>query len=111
MDASRELREVEIEFFDDWYDGPLSGVAVFAGQAYWFEAESDWDPDAKVRPLFLYPLTADELATERDLNRLFEVEAKGKPVEEWPQVLRERASHLPTKYSARESVGWFADRR
>jgi hypothetical protein len=51
MGASRELQEVEIEFFHDWYDGPLSGVAVFAGQAYWFEAESDWDPDAKVRPL------------------------------------------------------------
>jgi hypothetical protein len=108
VDAVPDVQGVEIEFVVDWYDGPLSGVAIYSNQAYWFEAQPDWEPNAKVRPLFLYPLTADELATERALHQLFEHEAKGKPVEEWPDALRGRDFDLPTKYGRRESVGRFA---
>jgi hypothetical protein len=110
MDAAPELQGVEIEFLVDWYDGPLSGVATYEGQAYWFEAEHDWDPDAELRPLFLYPASAEELAAERELHDFFANEAKGKPVEEWPDVLRERDFDLPTKYGRRQVVGWFAHR-
>ena len=110
VNAPNKLDGVEIEFFDGWYDGPLSGVASYDGQAWWFEAAEDFDPDSTKRPLFLYPLSADELATERDLQRLFDEQARGKPVEQWPPILRERDHDLPTKYAARESVGWFLSR-
>jgi hypothetical protein len=57
---------VVIEFFDGWYDGPLPGVASYDGQARWFEVAEDFDLDATKRALFLYPSSADELATERE---------------------------------------------
>jgi hypothetical protein len=107
---SPQLKGVKIEFFVDWYDGPLSGVAAHAGETYWFEADRNWNPE-RDPPLFLYPITAEELATERDLQRLFENKAQGKPVEEWPPVLREGARDLSTKYRIRGSIGWFADSR
>ena len=44
MNTDRELEEVEIEFWVDWYDGPVSGVATHEGQAYWFEAEPGFEP-------------------------------------------------------------------
>ena len=108
MDDSPELQGVEIEFAVDWYDGPLTGIAGYDGDAYWFEAETGWDPGADIRLLRLFPLTSEELDEERRLHRLYESEANGKPVEEWPRVLRERDFSLPTKYGVREPVGWFA---
>jgi hypothetical protein len=32
MNGRRELQEVVIEFFMDWYDGPLSGIAGCEGR-------------------------------------------------------------------------------
>ncbi len=105
-----ELRGVEIEFWVDWYDGYLSGIATHEGETYWFEAEPDFELDSHERKLFLYSLTPEEVARERELHRLFEVQAKGRPEEEWPQVLRERDLELPTPYATRERRGWFVDR-
>jgi hypothetical protein len=102
-----ELADVEIEFWVDWYDGPLAGVAAHGGAAFWFEAEPGSEPEGYERKLFLYALTDEELTRERELNRLFEEQAKGKPVEEWPPVLREREFELPTRYADRERRGWF----
>jgi hypothetical protein len=107
VSATDEVRGVEIEFRVDWYDGPVSGVATHRGQARWFEAEPGFDPDVRTRQLFLYPLSAEELARERELNRLYEEHARGKPAEEWPAILLERDWELPTEYAARASVGWF----
>ncbi len=101
-----ELEGVEIVFWADWYDGPVSGVARHAGRELWFEAEPTFYAHGP-RPLFLYPLTDDELAQERELDRLYEEHAKGKPVEEWPSILRGRDLELPSAYAARESLGWF----
>jgi len=52
------------------------------------------------RPLFLFPAADDELARERELDRLYQEQAKGKPVDEWPSVLRERDFELPSAYAA-----------
>ena len=107
MDGTRELQGVEIEFSVDWYDGPVMGVAVYDGAAYWFEPVENWDPGATARVLKLFPLTVGELAAERELNLLYEKKAAGTPVEDWPQVLRERDFGLPTQYGVREPIGCF----
>jgi hypothetical protein len=105
-----ELNDVEIQFLVDWYDGPLSGVASHGGATFWFEAEPGAEAKGFERKLFLYALAEDELTREQELNRLFEERAKGKPVEEWPPVLRERELELPTAYAATERRGWFVAR-
>jgi hypothetical protein len=105
--APSELADVEIEFWVDWYDGPMSGVARHAGQVYWFEAQPGSESKPRKRPLFLYPLSPDETARERSEHELWEREAKGRRVEEWPAALRERDYGSPSEYAMREPVGWF----
>jgi hypothetical protein len=107
MAATGELQGVEIVFWADWYDGPVSGVARYRGREHWFEAEPEFYAQ-KRRMLHVYPLTDDELAREKELDRIYEEQAKGKPVEEWPSVLRERDFELPSAYAERESLGWFS---
>jgi len=41
--ANAELEGVEVVFWVDWYDGPVSGLASYAGREYWFEAEPAFD--------------------------------------------------------------------
>jgi hypothetical protein len=110
MNTDEALEGVEIEFWVDWYDGPVSGIATHEGQVYWFEAEPGFEPVSVGRKLFLYPLTAEELVKERELDRVYQEQAKGRPVEEWPAVLREREWELPTEYAKRGHVGWFLAR-
>jgi hypothetical protein len=107
MHTDKALEGVEIEFWVDWYDGPVSGVAAHEGHVYWFEAEPGFEPVFLGRKLFLYPLTAEELAKERELDRIYREQAKDRLVEAWPAVLRERDWELPTKYAKRANVGWF----
>jgi hypothetical protein len=107
MSLANHLQGVVIEFWVDWYDGPVSGIATYEGREYWFEAASGFDPDLRKRQLFLYPITPQELARERELNLLYEEKARGRPVDEWPPILLERDFELPTNYASRDSVGWF----
>ena len=36
--------EIEMQWANDWYDGPLSGVAVYNGNHVWYQV-SDWSHD------------------------------------------------------------------
>jgi hypothetical protein len=112
VDGVRRVDGVEILWWEDWYDGPLSGVAVHAGQQLWFQAEGDGDdsigPDIASRRLVLYPLTAEELAAERRFNLLCE-KHRGeapRPGTEWREVWTTHTAKRP-EYAARAALGWF----
>jgi hypothetical protein len=111
--ADVELHNVEILFFFDWYDGPLSGVARYGGAEYWFEAEGREDETFALkiedRRLFLYPISADELAEEAFWQRLYEKYVRDKPEsEKWkfydPYEKRKKPDH-----ASREPIGWFVE--
>lgn len=57
--------EVRLIWHSDFYDGPLSGLAEWQGQRYWFKREYDSDE------LRLYALTPDELAHEEAVHEAF----------------------------------------
>jgi hypothetical protein len=78
-----------------WYDGPLSGVATYGGRVYWFEVERDWDPDAEVRPLFLCPLTAEELTAERELRELSRMRPRESRSRSGPRPFANETSTCP----------------
>jgi hypothetical protein len=108
----RRLRDVELLFFVDWYDGPLSGVARYAGTEYWFAAAGPDDDGFAPRPedrrFFLYPINADELADEEGWHRLYEQHVAGdKPESEKWRFYEPYEARQQPDYSSRDAIGWF----
>jgi hypothetical protein len=110
-----ELTGVAIDWWTDWYDGPIAGVASYGGHRYWFRGAGpdDYEPalDSSERRLYLYPMTDEEqsewaalyawervfrVANEEQRQRLFEQEGHA---DREPESSR-------TPYTARESIGW-----
>jgi hypothetical protein len=65
LDGLAELHGVEIQWFSDWYDGPVDGLAAYNGLDHWFAAVfepdmRDWHP----REYVLHPLTPDQAVRE-----------------------------------------------
>lgn len=65
LDGLAELHGVRMLWYDDWYDGPLDGLATYGGREYWFAAVDDhdrhgWHP----RRYLLQPLTAEQITHE-----------------------------------------------
>ncbi len=91
MTADRKLHGVEM-LFNDYYNGPLSGVARYQGSEYWFEAEGRKDEGFALtmrdRRFVLYPITPKELAGKTYWQRLYEEHVQGdKPESEKLAVL------------------------
>jgi hypothetical protein len=63
-----DLEGVEILWPREYYDGPLDGLASFAGREYWFVAVAS----PAGRRFSLHELTGAELEDEHRLHRLFE---------------------------------------
>ena len=72
--AQRTAQGVRLLWDHDWWDGPVSGLAEFEGNEYWYEAV--WDPErddwSHPRRYVLRELTAAELEDEWQWHRLFE---------------------------------------
>jgi hypothetical protein len=69
-----ELTEVRKVWFSDWYDGPLTGVALHEGREYWFvmvtnDDGEQWDFEPRVYVLHL--LTGEQLAQAWEMHRSF----------------------------------------
>ena len=111
MTFGDQLHGVEIAFFIDWYDGPLSGVARHLGTEYWFEAEGRQDETYAItmedRRFVLYPITAEELAEEADWQRLYDEHVQGKPESEKWKFYEPYENRRPPDYASRQPVGWF----
>jgi hypothetical protein len=70
-----ELTEVRKVWFSDWYDGPITGVALYDGREYWFvmvtndNASGSWDFDPRV--YVLHRLSGEQLAQAWLMHRSF----------------------------------------
>jgi hypothetical protein len=61
--------EVRLLWHVSYWDGPLTGLALYAGQKCWFQVV---DPEAETRVAVLRSLTKDQLAGEEEDHRLFQ---------------------------------------
>lgn len=69
------LHGVKILWIDDYYDGPLAGVAEYQDRLHYFDAE--WDPHqdsewTSPRLLRLWSLTDEEIAAAQARHQEFE---------------------------------------
>jgi hypothetical protein len=92
MVVTEQLENVEIVWWDDWYDGPLTGLARHGRDEHWFEVErldgdAQFDLNSATRRLFLYPLSSEELAAEKVFHAPWKERGQGRPVSEWPDAL------------------------
>lgn len=67
-----ELSEVRKVWFSDWYDGPLTGVALYEGREYWFVMVTNdygehWDFEPRV--YVLHRLAEVQLAQAWEMHR------------------------------------------
>jgi hypothetical protein len=111
MTGGEALQGVEVTFIFEWYDGPLTGVARHQGVEYYFEAEGHLDDTFELslndRRLFLYPITADELAVEGEWQRLFDEHVRDQPESEKWKFYEPYAKREQPDYASRTPVGWF----
>lgn len=54
--AVQQFTDVSITWFEDWYDGPTTGVAEHAGTRYWFTPLGDNWFDRRPRRYVLHSL-------------------------------------------------------
>lgn len=70
-----ELTGVRKLWFSDWYDGPITGVALQDGREYWFvmvtndDDRGSWDFDPRV--YVLHRLSGEQLERAWDMHRSF----------------------------------------
>ncbi|MBQ1011076.1 hypothetical protein KBX53_08960 [Micromonospora sp. M51] len=121
-----ELAEVRKVWFSDWYDGPITGVAVHDGREYWFvmvinddTAGGTWDFNPRV--YVLHRLSRDELAQAWDMHRAFASAglpgclhsptcAAADALAEEVDALQERwPSELADSFMNAPAIGWFQD--
>jgi hypothetical protein len=117
-----ELFNVRMLWFSDWYDGPITGIATWEGDEYWFVMVPDdspggtWDFDPRV--YVLHRLTLAQLSDAWAAHRAFA--AAGVPgclhdppcptgggspealYERWPPDHEE-------VFAAAPAIGWFSD--
>ncbi|MGV9214317.1 hypothetical protein ACTFTM_20870 [Micromonospora sp. RB23] len=120
-----ELTQVRKEWFSDWYDGPITGVAHHGGREYWFvmvtndDEGGSWDYDPRV--YVLHRLSDQQLAQAWDMHRSFA--AAGSPgclhsppctvagaAAETLTALRDRwPPEHEDDYVNAPAIGWFRD--
>jgi hypothetical protein len=70
-----QLTEVRKLWFSGWYDGPITGLARYAGHEYWFvmvtndQAGGTWDFEPRI--YVLHRLSEEQLAQVWDMHRGF----------------------------------------
>jgi hypothetical protein len=116
---------VSLLWADDWYDGPIAGIASRGQRYYWFQARFDEATGnfEEPRRLYVYELTADEFGEESKRHRQFEeivgdtrichhlppAERHGPIGDErrWAKFYDEDKKRTPPQYEHRPAVGWF----
>ncbi len=59
-------------WYSNYHDGPLSGLAEYSGEKYWFDmVQNDHDTLFHIRTFGLYKLSLEELETEEKRHQLF----------------------------------------
>ena len=69
LDGLPRLRGVRILWFNDWYDGPVDGVAEFEGLEYWFADIDDFQHTWPARRYVLHPICKEQATAEWTLHR------------------------------------------
>lgn len=118
-----ELTGVRQVWFSDWYDGPITGIAVHDGREYWFVMVTDdsggsWDFEPRIH--VLHRLSGDQLSQAWDMHRAFAAvglpgclhsppcAATGAATAEVLAALRDRwPPEHEDDYANAPAVGWF----
>lgn len=99
-----DKEQAKILWYHDYYNGPLSGVAVVAGEKCWYTCVDDDDP--RGRRYTLHTLSPEEIETLTEHHTRF-VEHVARPQTEWHKFYDwAKGSPLPD-YSKNAAIGWF----
>jgi hypothetical protein len=115
-----DRKDVRILWHCGYWDGPLSGIALYQGQKYWFRVI---DRDAEPRAAALQSLTREQLQFEENRHTLFQqhvgthtdYDSSGKrnvgalrPKSEWQKYYTTvpATAQQPT-YEGNPIIGWF----
>ncbi|MEV6968645.1 hypothetical protein AB0M47_26370 [Hamadaea sp. NPDC051192] len=69
LDDLPRLVGVRMLWFDDWYDGPVEGLAEYEGREYWFADVDDFEYTWPQRRYVLHPISPEQAAAEWALHR------------------------------------------
>ena len=121
-ETTRVLSGVRPLWFDDWYDRPLTGIAEFEGEQFWFDAVWDEVRDnwSEPRCLVLRRIPDSELARQWTVHRDFEryvstrhcrhdgtAEVVQRPEAEWHLFFDHHPPESRPDYSRYPSAGTF----
>ena len=68
LDGLSRLHSVRMLWFNDWYDGPVDGLAEYAGREYWFADIDDFQGTWPQRRYVLHPISREQAAAEWALH-------------------------------------------
>jgi hypothetical protein len=116
--------DVRYLWFSDFWDGPMSGMALYNGQPYWFEMveENREYPNGFYRRFGLFEMSPEEIEEETRWHNLFrekvgehttynmegkEVNAPMKPSEMWKEFYEPYQKRPKPDYLNHPVIGWF----
>ena len=116
--------EVQLLWYCDSWDGPLSGICFYQGQRYWFAAmRPEKNNYRHPRQMGVYLLSTEALQAEEEIQRRFQTyvgmhttydEENQRPIsellrphEEWEQFYSWYRQQPKRDYHNNEIVGWF----
>jgi hypothetical protein len=117
-----ELTGVRLLFHEDWYDGPLTGLAEYQGRTYFYEAVWDDAADDWTHPrrLVLREVPDSEIEEEWRDHRAFErhvgtmhcghldaAERVQRPQRDWSRFYKNRPDKAHDRHAHRPVVGTF----
>ena len=100
--------EIEMLWYVDYYDGPLSGVALYEGKRVWFQ-NSAWSHDNlfNVWQYKLYELSEDEFYDELNWHNRFLTDRDSGDKKRFDKYYKDREKRDDPDYTKNKYLGEF----
>jgi hypothetical protein len=116
-----QMHGVRMLWFNEWYDGPVDGLAEYDGREYWFADVDDYQYIWPERRYVLHPISTEHAAGEWAEHREYRMRTGGPgcchepacpgPPDgtvDWEGWWRDHPEPVAADYVTIPPVGWFA---
>ncbi len=104
--------DINILWFDDYYDGVLSGLLEYENQKFKFEIITDYTQNIYPRVFAVIQLTAEQILKEIYWNKLFTTHvvdgSKVRPASEH-HLFYDKYQNANSDYASNYVRGWFVE--
>jgi len=120
LDGIPQLHGVRLLWFNEWYDGPVDGLAEYDGREHWFADIDDYQHTWPERRYVLHPISSEEAAHEWALHREYRLRTGGPGCEhqpfcpgpaddqeDWEGWWNDHPDPVTPDYVAVAPIGWF----